>query len=46
MTETYFGDLEQIYARDVYCRLRLGSTELLRHKDRMIFHAHCVNKNL
>ena len=34
MTETYLGVLGQKYERHVYCRCRLGTTELLSHENR------------
>ena len=33
MTETYLRVLEQKYARDVYCRFRLGISDWLVHKN-------------
>ena len=48
MTETYLGVLEQKYVRDVYCRFRLGISDLCYRKtDTMrILCAQCVKQNL
>ena len=47
MSKTYLGVLEQKYVRDVYCRLRLGISDLCHKTDTMrILCAQCVKKNL
>ena len=52
MTETYLRVLEQKYVRDVYCRFRLGISDLLVHKNtdsdttRRIVRVQCKKQNL
>ena len=47
MSITYLGVLEQKYVRTVYCRLRLGISDLCHKTDTMrILCAQCVKQNL
>ena len=47
MSKTYLGVLEQKYVRNVYCRLRLGISDLCHKPNtRRILCAQCVKQNL